>query len=180
MGRQIRKSKGKTMKPNFFVFCEGESEVAYVSHLRSQYRVPIQIISRKSDSNISVRYIENCKREYIVTKNDKTFLMYDLDVDGMLVHLQSIPDAVLLVSNPCIELWYLLHFEDCYAELTQNACIKKLKRHLEHYAKGILALNEKQQLSGKISEATSRAKVLETYNNPSTTIYKMIELLESL
>lgn len=29
MGRQIRKSKGKTMKPNFFVFCEGESEVAY-------------------------------------------------------------------------------------------------------------------------------------------------------
>ena len=46
MGRQIRKSKGKTMKPNFFVFCEGESEVAYISHLRSQYRAPIQIIPR--------------------------------------------------------------------------------------------------------------------------------------
>ena len=43
MGRQIRKSKGKTMKPNFFVFCEGESEVAYISHLRSQYRAPIHI-----------------------------------------------------------------------------------------------------------------------------------------
>ena len=82
MGRQIRKSKGKTMKPNFFVFCEGESEVAYISHLRSQYRAPIQIIPRKSDSNISVRYIENCKREYVATKNDKTFLMFDLDVDG--------------------------------------------------------------------------------------------------
>ena len=180
MGRQTRKSKGKTMKPNFFVFCEGESEVAYVSHLRSQYRVPIQIITRKSDSNISVRYIENCKREYIVTKNDKTYLMYDLDVDGMLVHLQSIPGAVLLVSNPCIELWYLLHFEECHAELTQNACIKKLKRHLEHYTKGALALNEKQQLSDKTSGAMERAQVLETYNNPSTTIYKMIELLESL
>ena len=46
--------------------------------------------------------------------------------------------------------------------------------------KGTLALNEKQQLSDKTSEATARAKVLETYNNPSTTIYKMIELLESL
>ena len=104
MGRQIRKSKGKTMKPNFFVFCEGESEVAYISHLRSQYRAPIQIIPRKSDSNISVRYIENCKREYVATQNDKTFLMFDLDVNGMLEHLQSIPDVVLLVSNPCIEL----------------------------------------------------------------------------
>ena len=83
-------------------------------------------------------------------------------------------------SDLCIELWYLLHFEECHAELTQNACIKKLKRHLEHYVKGTLALNEKQQLSDKTSEATARAKVLETYNNPSTTIYKMIELLESL
>jgi hypothetical protein len=183
MGRQIRKSKGKTMKPNFFVFCEGESEVAYISHLRSQYRAPIQIIPRKSDSNISVRYIEKCKREYVATKKkDKTFLMFDLDVNGMLEHLQSIQQimAVLLVSNPCIELWYLLHFEECYAELTQNTCIKKLKRHLEHYVKGTLALNEKRQLSEKTSEATTRAKVLEIYNNPSTTIYKMIELLESL
>ena len=47
MGRQIRKSKGKTMKPNFFVFCEGESEVAYISHLRSQYRAPIQNYPKK-------------------------------------------------------------------------------------------------------------------------------------
>lgn len=82
----------------------GESEVAYISHLRSQYRAPIQIIPRKSDSNISIRYIENCKRDYIETENDKTFLMFDFDEDGMLEHLQSIPDAVLLVSNPCIEL----------------------------------------------------------------------------
>ncbi|MDE6491069.1 MAG: RloB domain-containing protein, partial [Muribaculaceae bacterium] len=117
---------------------------------------------------------------YVATKNDKTFLMFDLDVDGMLEHLQGIQDAVLLVSNPCIELWYLLHFEECHAELTQKACIKKLKRHFEYYAKGTLALGEKQKLSEKTSEAMARAKVLETYNNPSTTIYKMIELLENL
>ncbi len=73
MGRQIRKSKGKTMKPNFFVFCEGESEVAYISHLRSQYRAPIQIIPRKSDSNISVRYIENCKRDMLQPEMIKHF-----------------------------------------------------------------------------------------------------------
>lgn len=178
MGRQIRKSKGKTMKPNFFVFCEGETEVAYISHLRSRYRVPFQIITRKSNSNISTHYINNCKRDYVLTKNDKTFLMYDLDVDGMLEHLQSIPDAILLVSNPCIELWYLLHFEECHAELTQNTCVKKLKRHLEHYTKGTLGLKDKQILSDKISAASQRAKCLKLYDNPSTTIYKIIDLLE--
>ena len=179
MGRQIRKSKGKTMKPNFFVFCEGESEVAYISHLRSQYRAPIQIIPRKSDSNISVRYIENCKREYVATNNDKTFLMFDLDVDGMLEHLKSIPDAVLLVSHPCIELWYLLHFEECHTELTSNTCIKKLKRHLKHYNKGTLALNEKRQLSENTLKAIARAKALESYNNPSSTIYRLIDSIEN-
>lgn len=180
MGRQVRKSKGKTMRPNFFVFCEGESEVAYVSHLRTQYRVPIQIIPRKSESNISVRYIDNCKREYVTTDNDKTFLMFDLDVDGILEHLQSIPDAELLVSNPCIELWHLLHFEECHAELTQKACNRRLAKHLERYEKGKLSLNERQQLSERTSEATARAKGLMPYNNPSTTIYRMIELLERL
>lgn len=30
MARVQRTSKGKTMKPNYFVFCEGETEVAYV------------------------------------------------------------------------------------------------------------------------------------------------------
>ena len=47
MGRKTRVSKGKTMKPNFFVFCEGETEVTYVKFLRSIYRVPIQIIPKK-------------------------------------------------------------------------------------------------------------------------------------
>lgn len=179
MGRQIRKSKGKTMRPNFFVFCEGESEVAYVSHLRTQYRVPIQIIPRKSDSNISVRYIDNCKREYVTTDNDKTFLMYDIDVAGMLEILQKIPDAVLLVSHPCIELWYLLHFEECLTELTSNMCIKKLKRHLKHYNKGALALKEKRQLSENTLKAIARAKALEFYNNPSSTIYRLIDSIEN-
>lgn len=58
MGRQIRKSKGKTMKPNFFVFCEGESEVAYISHLRSQYRAPIQIIQKERFEHIRSVYRE--------------------------------------------------------------------------------------------------------------------------
>ena len=35
MGRKIRLSKEKQMKPNFFVFCEGKTEMAYIKFLRS-------------------------------------------------------------------------------------------------------------------------------------------------
>ena len=113
MARDVRKSKAKKMRPIFFVFCEGETEVSYVNYLKSKYRLPIQIVSKKSDSNISCRYIENCKREYFTTNSDKTFLMYDLDVDGVLEKLTSISEVTLLISNPCVELWFLLHNQEC-------------------------------------------------------------------
>ena len=102
MGRQIRKSKGKTMKPNFFVFCEGESEVAYISHLRSQYRAPIQIIPRKSDSNISVRYIENCKREYVVISRYVLCVVYINCADSLLLNKPIIYSTSFICS--CVSI----------------------------------------------------------------------------
>lgn len=46
MAKYTRKSKGKEIKPTFFVFCEGESEEVYISFIRSTYRVPIQITAK--------------------------------------------------------------------------------------------------------------------------------------
>ena len=43
MARKERVSKGRTMMPNYFVFCEGDTEVAYIEMLRSFYRLPIHI-----------------------------------------------------------------------------------------------------------------------------------------
>lgn len=167
------------MKPNFFVFCEGETEVTYVKYLRSLYHVPIQIIPKKSDSSISSKYIENCKRDYVTTKNDKTFLMFDLDVDGMLERLQKIKDAILLVSNPCIEFWFLLHYDYCSSALETSTCIERLSEKSINYKKGVLHPDEKEVLAHKIDDAVKRARQLEVYLNPSTTVYRLIELINS-
>ena len=112
MARKAKQPKGKRMNPTYFVFCEGKTEAAYVDLLRRSFRVPIEIIAKISDSNISQQYIERCKRERFTTKDDKTFLMFDIDVPGMLQHLSRIKDAILLLSNPCIEYWFLLHYAD--------------------------------------------------------------------
>ena len=175
MGRTVRNSKGKTMKPNFFVFCEGKTEINYVKFLRSVFRVPIQVIAKKSDSNISADFIERSKRGYILTQKDQTFLMFDLDVEGMLEHLQGIPQATLLVSNPCIELWFLLHFQDVDTEITSEGCFRKLKNHSPQYEKGALTENEKRTLVENMARAIERAKNLEAYQNPSSVVYRLIE-----
>lgn len=133
MGRKVRISKGKQMKPNFFVFCEGETEIAYVKFLRSLYRAPIQVIPKKGKSNISEDFIVKSKNEYVQTDQDKVFLMYDLDVDGMLEQLQKIPNAELLVSNPCVELWFLLHYQEQKAEITSEKCVQKYQKVSKGY-----------------------------------------------
>lgn len=178
MGRKIRLSKEKQMKPNFFVFCEGKTEIAYIKFLRSLYRVPIQVIPKKGKSNISKDDIENSKRDYVTTNQDKTFLMFDLDVAGVLEHLQKVPDAELLVSNPCVELWFLLHYQEQKSKLTSKKCIQKLQSFTKDYKKGALSEEEKNVLAANRDVAIKRAKLLEEYDNPSTTIYRLLELLK--
>lgn len=178
MGRKIRLSKEKQMKPNFFVFCEGKTEIAYIKFLRSLYRVPIQVIPKKGKSNISKDDIENSKRDYVTTNQDKTFLMFDLDVAGVLEHLQKIPDAELLVSNPCVELWFLLHYQEQKSKLTSKKCIQKLQSFTKDYKKGVLSEEEKNVLAANRDVAIKRAKLLEEYDNPSNTIYRLLELLK--
>ena len=178
MGRKVRVSKGKQMKPNFFVFCEGETEIAYVKFLRSLYRAPIQVIPKKGKSNISEEYIERSKNEYVRTEQDKVFLMYDLDVDGMLEHLQNITNAELLVSNPCIELWFLLHYKEQKSELTSDKCILKYQKVSRGYKKGVLSEEEKNVFAENRELAVVRARKLAEFQNPSTTVYKLLEMLK--
>lgn len=177
MARDIRKSKAKKMRPIFFVFCEGETEVAYVNHLKSKYRLPIQIVPRKSDSNISCRYIENCKREYFTTNSDKTFLMYDLDVDGILDKLTCIPEVTLLVSNPCVELWFLLHNQECRVEMDSKTCLRKYESVSNGYKKGKLGSYDLHLFNQGEDVAVARAKMMNAPANPSTTVYKLVEAL---
>lgn len=180
MARVQRTSKGKTMKPNYFVFCEGDTEVAYVEMLRAYYRLPIHIIPKRTLLNVTPALISRCKANYIETKNDKTFLMYDLDVPSVLDRLRKIPGAILLCSNPCVELWLLLHYIEQRAEISSADCVIKLARYIKQYKKGKLSTEDKGYLMQNVQIAVKRAKQLKSYKNPSTTVFELIEDLEKL
>ncbi len=180
MARKERISKGKTMSPNYFVFCEGDTEVAYTEMLRAHYRLPIHIIAKKTLLNITPALIERCKSVYVQTKNDHTYLMYDLDVTTMLERLQKVAGAVLLCSNPCFELWLLLHYAEQKSELKSDECLSKLIGFEKQYKKGVLTENMKRHLVETKDAAIERAQKLVAYGNPSTMVYRLIEDLDKL
>ena len=180
MARKERISKGKTMRPNYFVFCEGDTEVAYIDMLRAYYRLPIHIIAKKTLLNITSALIERCKSVYIQTKEDRTYLMYDLDVATMLERLQKIPNAQLLCSNPCLELWLLLHYSEQKTELTSEECALRQASFIKQYKKGSLPNDVKIHLVENQATAVDRAKKLVAYYNPSSTVYMLIDDLNKL
>lgn len=180
MARRERQSKGKAMRPNYFVFCEGDTEVEYIEMLRAYYRLPIHIIAKKTLLNITPALVERCKSVYIQTRNDRTYLMYDLDVPTMLERLQKIANVTLLCSNPCFEIWLLLHYADQRTELGSEECISRLASFVKQYKKGKLSNDVRQSLAIKQPIAIERAKGLIPYGNPSTTVYRLIENLNSM
>ncbi|MCF8374162.1 MAG: RloB family protein [Bacteroidales bacterium] len=177
--RQV--SKRKKINPHFWVFCEGETEEAYIRFLRSEYRLPLEIIPKIAGCDISSRYIISYKKGKPTHKKDKDFLVYDADVPEVLDKLKKIASTILVASNPAIEIWFLLHFKNQTAYITADECIRQLKnRNKNYYKKGILNVSLVSKLKERRAEACKRSKELDLYNNPSTNMHIFIEELEKV
>lgn len=176
-----RASKGKKINPHFWVFCEGETEEAFICFLRSKYRIPIEIVPKIVGSKITPRFIANFKQGKPIHDKDKFFLMYDADVVQILEKLKAIKSAVLIASNPSIELWFLLHYKNQTANITTNKCIKELSnRNRNAYKKVVIDTQLEIKLSENCTKACERAKKLILFNNPSSNINIFIEELENV
>lgn len=180
MVKHPRKSKGKEIKPTFFVFCEGESEEAYISFIRSKYHVPIQIKSKVAKNKINQKYVTRIVSTLPKHEKDKYFLLYDLDIPKMLEKLRSIRNTILLVSNPCIELWFILHTCNHGAEATSQQCTAQLVGICKDYKKGFICDKLRQKLTTGEEDAYRRAKKLTLSANPSTSVYKLIDELKKV
>ncbi len=170
--KKVRESKNKKTNPVYYVFCEGESEKAYINYLKKEYRKPITIKVKQKNEVNQDKINTHLKNELFDNKKDKIFLMYDLDVEDTLKKLQDIEykkiQGKLLVSNPCFELWYLLHFQDQTANISSKHCENLLKEYLRNYQKGEVPQDIKNRIknAGNLQKVIQKAKKLKYYKKP--------------
>lgn len=175
------KSRDRAIRPQFWVFCEGQTEAEYVLYLRTRYRVPTEIVAKVAGSRVSKRLIENSKQGSPKHPKDRDFLLYDGDVESLLPKLESIPGATLLLSTPSIELWFYLHIADQKTALTSAECVYALSKALPTpYAKGHLSAPLRSPLERGVADAMDRARRLAERQNPSSDLPAFISLLEHL
>lgn len=182
MGKTRTSMPARQMKPVYLIFCEGETEEVYVDFLKQAYRSPIKIIPRVEGANISSRLINTRIRELKISKNDKllVFLMYDMDVVEVNKRLLDCK-AFRLLSNPAVELWFLLHAKDKFTPGSSDGILHELKSLggcWADYEKAYLSDTQKEYLWEHRCEAVERARQLEPLKNPSSGIFHLILSLE--
>ena len=132
----------KKLIPNIFILTEGETERIYLNHLKQRgcnYSLHIQSYGR----NDPLKMVKRCNeifrnREMSVRRGDHAFCVMDVDNskdDDFRKALQySEKNGIqIILSNPCIEVFFLLHFTDVIPDLTSKEMKKELSNHIEGY-----------------------------------------------
>ena len=182
MASRREPSPSLRMRKIALVICEGETEVYYINLLKSWYKSPIRIVSHIEGTKITPSLVEKRTKELKISQCDKvhTFLMYDMDVQAINEKLQKCK-AEMLLSNPCFEIWLLLHAKDQKAAIETDTLIKELKKSApvwKNYNKSAFTETQQSFLKSNTDIAVERAKGLKEFQNPSTGIYRLIELLK--
>lgn len=121
------------------VYCEGEaSEPDYLNglkrlaHIRENAAIMIEIDTR---SGVPLTLVERAvERKWSDPEVDEVWCVFDVEAPkphpnltkAML--LAATHDVRIAVSNPCFELWLILHFEDQTAFLSTAAAESKSRR----------------------------------------------------
>lgn len=124
---------------------------------------------------------------------DVAYCVFDTDID--LNKNKIIEEAIrlamknhikIITSSPCIELWFLLHYDYTTANMSSESVIKRLKKFYPQYEKNV---NIYPDIIENLDTAIKRAKKLEKYQldnnrrigtveaNPNTELYKIVEYL---
>lgn len=182
MACRREKAPLRRMRKIALVICEGETEVGYINLIKKWYKSPIRIVSHIEGTKITPSLVGKRTQELKISFGDKvdTFLMYDMDVSVVNEKILACK-ACLLLSNPCFEIWLLLHTKDQKSALSTEAVLKELKKSesvWNNYNKSFYTETQKAFLKDHLMDAIGRAKELKEFQNPSSGIYKLLEFIE--
>ncbi len=153
--RKPKKIIHKT-NPSFALVVDGETEVWYLQMLKRNERDIRVSIKPEIPNKKSVEEQYNLVCDLSGKEFTKVFWVIDLDTvikedneapKGKKSPLKTFeeyrtdlntnyPNVVVIVNNPCIEFWFLLHFEKTSKYFnTCSSAETQLKKHLKNYEK---------------------------------------------
>jgi hypothetical protein len=182
-------------RTRILVLCEGAvTEAGYLKDFISEFKdslvqveidsqgdVPVKLVARALKRRNQADLQANRLQDEFLRYNE-VWCVFDVDEHSHLSEVRAQAqnnDIHLAVSNPCFELWALLHFGDHAAFISRKEAKSLLRRHLPRFRK---ALPFGRLHPGYLT-AVRRAKELDRQRersndpggNPSTGVYRLTE-----
>lgn len=140
-----RREGSKKPAEAIFIIPEGQTEEAYFKALKNQLRKPnIQIAVAKANSDTDPRQL--AERAIAVKKSNKGYThiacVLDADKPEALAQAKLLikhhKDIALYTSDPCFEVWLLLHFVQTDAPFENCHAVElRLRSHWNDFNKGL-------------------------------------------
>ncbi len=157
---------------------------------RVQFRVLETEDGRSSPPDVMGR-LDKFKDEFQIREDDQLWVCFDTDHWVEPGHIQNLAETIrlckqkgyrLAISQPCFELWLLLHFVDFVptGQLNCSEVVTLLRQVVGGYQKS--QVHRLPIDSDKVLQAVLRAKGIDTTvepipSSPSTRVYLLIEEL---
>lgn len=194
-GQPRRTVSGKARRREIVVFTEGiKTEIQYLNHWYRLHRAsvlvtfgdfhgtPLPLVEHAVDRKRTDHREEQKGRG---TAPAETWCIFDTDEHP------SIPEALDLatrngiavaISNPCLELWFLIHFQDQTAWIHRHAAQSAAGRFLSGGKS--LTPGDLAKLQDRHSEARTRAQALTVMHehnsnppseNPGSSVWRLVD-----
>jgi hypothetical protein len=174
--RSARRIPTREPKPCVLVVCEGAvTEPGYIKGFTTVYRNPLVTVviasqhgrDPKALVEIAKEHKEKAANEALREDDEnlvfeRVWCVFDVNSHNRIPEAvqQAIANGIdLAISNPCIEIWLLLHFTDYSAIQGRKQVKAQLKAHLPDYDKRI---DFAKDFAANYDEAVERAKRLDT------------------
>lgn len=163
----------KTPKSLLLLIAEGRNvtETQYFRQFQQRYssfNIKILTPGSATDPEKMLETLERFWKKYDMsyTRGDQGFVVLDLDCNEKKARLiekleSGSKIARFIVSNPCFEVWFVLHYRySTHVYSDGNEVIKDLKRYIPEYQKNT---DVTEALSGRLDTAMENACKLVKY-----------------
>ncbi len=186
-------------RKRILIVCEGKkTEPSYFDGLRTLERartvdieidntggVPKTLVERatakKRESRKNTRRGGDPNLQY-----DEIWCVFDVDEHPKLAEAKKQAkdnEIKLAISNPCFELWLILHFRDQRASIDRHPLQSACRLCMPDYVKSV-NFNE---LKSRVDDAVQRAIQLEEWQkgrdnmgqNPSTSVHELVQVIRT-
>jgi hypothetical protein len=181
-----RRPPTRTPLTRILVVCGGEkTEPVYFQGLKRLRRLPsvqIDVTNHRGDPD---RVVAHAVAKRATGDFDQVWCVLDVDEFrfNRAVPAADRDDIRLAISNPCFEVWLLLHHADATRAFTNaKAVVRELRKHVKGYDK--TRLRFEQDFAPGVDVAVRRGQAITDGGNalgrnPSTSVWRLVQKIVS-